>query len=191
MISKRVVFGVAASMVTALAVTAPVSAQAMGSMKGVSLEARGGFNVPTFKIADVAKAGPSFGVGVGVVVAPRVWLLADGDFGYHGGKAGGPDVHVYHYIGKVGYDVLQPGSSRWSVLVNAGAGALTFDVQAPGAQAKTYFAINVGAKIGYQLTDGVALLLSPQGDIAFTDKTVLGTNNSWVWPFSAGLRFRF
>lgn len=86
---------------------------------------------------------------------------------------------------------MEPGSSRWSVLVNAGAGAMTFDVQAPGAQAKTYVAINVGAKIGYQLTDGVDLLLSPQGDIAFTDEAALGTDNSWVWPFTAGLRFRF
>lgn len=191
MISKRALFGLTAAVVTTLAATAPVSAQDMGTMKRVSLEARGGLNVPTFDIADVARAGPSFGLGVGVAVAPRVWLLADGDFGFHSGKAGGPDVNVYHYIGKVGYDFLQPGSSRWSLLVNAGAGSMTFDVRSPGAPTKTYFAINVGAKIGYRLAEGVDLLLSPQGDIAFTDKAVLGTNNAWVWPFTAGLRFRF
>lgn len=100
MISKRVVFG-AVAVVTVLAGAAPVRAQDMGSMKGVSLEVRGGLNVPTFKIADVAEAGPSFGVGFGVALDRRVWLLADGDFGFHGGKAGGPDVHVYHYVGKV------------------------------------------------------------------------------------------
>ncbi|MDP2479465.1 MAG: hypothetical protein Q8W51_07405 [Candidatus Palauibacterales bacterium] len=68
---------------------------------------------------------------------------------------------------------------------------MTFDIRSPATPTKTYFAINVGARIGYRLSDGVDLLLSPQGDIAFTAKAVLGTNNSWVWPFTAGLRFRF
>lgn len=156
----------------------------------VSLEARGGVNVPTFDIADVAEAGPSFGVGIGVAVTPRWWLMADGDFGFHGGEEGGPDVNVYHYIGKVGYDLVRPGVSRWSFIVNAGAGATTFDVDAPGAESNTYFAINVGAKIAYALTDRLDLLLSPQGDIAFSDEDELGTSDAWVWPFSAGLRVR-
>jgi hypothetical protein len=30
--------------------------------------------------------------------------------------------------------------------------------------------------------------MSPQGDIAFTDEDVLGTDNAWVWPFSVGVR---
>jgi hypothetical protein len=34
----------------------------------------------------------------------------------------------------------------------------------------------------------VSFLLSPQGDIAFTDEDEVGTGNSWVWPFTAGLR---
>jgi len=34
----------------------------------------------------------------------------------------------------------------------------------------------------------VSLLLSPQGDIAFTKQNELGTNNAWVWPFTAGVR---
>jgi len=33
-----------------------------------------------------------------------------------------------------------------------------------------------------------ALLLSPQGDIAFSKEDELGTNNAWVWPFTAGIR---
>ncbi|HKK07246.1 MAG TPA: outer membrane beta-barrel protein [Gemmatimonadota bacterium] len=167
------------------------SAQGMGRAgPPVSLELRGGVPVPTFDIADVAGAGPGFGVGVGVAVAPRVWLMADGDFGFHPGQDPGPDVNVYHYMGKVGYDLVPAGSSRWSLLVNAGAGAMTFDVRAPGAPTKTYFGINVGAKIGYAVTDRLDLLLSPQGDIAFTDADVLGTDNAWVWPFAAGLRLR-
>ena len=72
------------------------------------------------------------------------------------------------------------------MIVNAGAGAMTFNPDGPGSN--TYPAINVGAKIGYRLTPRVQLLLSPQGDIAFTKKGVVGTSNAWVWPFTAGVR---
>ncbi|MDP2479464.1 MAG: hypothetical protein Q8W51_07400 [Candidatus Palauibacterales bacterium] len=56
MMGKRAWFGLATAVLTTLAATAPVSAQDMGSGKRVSLEARGGLNVPTFDIADVASA---------------------------------------------------------------------------------------------------------------------------------------
>lgn len=165
--------------------------QAQSVERRVSIEARGGFNVPTFDIADAVDAGPSFGLGAAVQFAPKLWLMGDVDLGFHSGAdlAGGgeaPDVKVYHYVAKLGYELLSEGQSPWSVIVNAGAGALTFDVD--GAGANTYPAINVGAKIGYRLSPRVHLLLSPQGDIAFTDDADVGTSNAWVWPFTAGVR---
>ena len=165
--------------------------QAQSVERRVSIEARGGFNVPTFDISDAVDAGPSFGLGAAVQFAPKLWLLGDVDLGFHSGAdlAGGgeaPDVKVYHYVAKLGYELLSEGQSPWSVIVNAGAGALTFD--ADGAGANTYPAINVGAKIGYRLSPRVQLLLSPQGDIAFTDDEDVGTSNAWVWPFTAGVR---
>lgn len=170
----------------------PAAAQFVVDVPRVTLEARGGFNVPTFDIADVADGGPSGGVGLGVRLTPRIWFLADADFGFHPGAdleggGEGPDVNVYHYMGKLGLELSRPATSRWSVILNAGAGALTFDVDGTG-ETNTYPAINVGAKIGYQLTPRVALLLSPQGDIAFTDEDEVGTDNAWVWPFTAGFR---
>ena len=166
-------------------------AQAQWAPRRVTVEARGGLNVPTFNISDAVDAGPSLGVGAAVQFAPRLWLMGDVDLGFHpgaslagGGKA--PDVNVYHYVAKLGYELLSPGQSPWSVIVNAGAGALTF---APdGAGSNTYPAINVGAKIGYRLGTRVDLLLSPQGDIAFTKDSEVGTSNAWVWPFTAGVR---
>ena len=155
-----------------------------------TLEARGGFNVPTFDISDAVDGGPSLGVGAGVLIAPRVWLLGDVDLGFHSGAklSGGataPDVKVY--MGKVGYALVSESeASPWSVIVNAGAGAMTFDVD--GGTSSTYPAINVGAKIGYRLSPRLSLVLSPQGDIAFSDEADVGTGNSWVWPFTAGLR---
>ena len=165
--------------------------QAQSVERRVSIEARGGFNVPTFDISDAVDAGPSFGLGAAVQFAPKLWLMGDVDLGFHSGAdlAGGgeaPDVKVYHYVAKLGYELLSEGQSPWSVIVNAGAGAVTFD--ADGAGANTYPAINVGAKIGYRLSPRVQLLLSPQGDIALTDDEDVGTSNAWVWPFTAGVR---
>jgi Outer membrane protein beta-barrel domain len=178
----------------------PAGAAAQGLAGGtaseptVMVEARGGMNVPTFDIADAVDAGPSFGIGAAVRLAPRVYVLGDVDLGFHSGASvpgggGGPDVNVYHYMAKLGYDLIPPSDSRWSLLVNAGAGALTLDVD--GARSHTYPAINVGAKIGYRLTPRLSLVLSPQGDIAFTKEAELGTSNAWVWPFTAGIRAAF
>src|SRR5512141_2414365 len=167
------------------------TARAQWAEHRVAVEARAGVNVPTFDISDAVDAGPSVGLGAAVRFAPKLWLMGDVDLGFHPGAtlAGGgqaPDVKVYHYIAKLGYELLSDRQSRWSVIVNAGAGALTFDTD--GAGSNTYPAINVGAKIGYRLSPRVQLLLSPQGDIAFTNDKDLGTNNAWVWPFTAGVR---
>lgn len=175
--------------VTLLTLPSVALAQAQG--RRVTIEARAGLNVPTFDISDAVDAGPSFGIGAAVQVRPRVYLLGDFDLGFHSGAglAGGasaPDVKVYHYMAKVGYELLTEGTSPWSLMVNAGAGAMTFDVD--GADSHTYPAINVGAKIAYRVSPRVSLLLSPQGDIAFSKSDELGTSNAWVWPFTAGLR---
>lgn len=160
----------------------------------VAFEVRGGFNVPTFKIADVAKAGPSFGVGLNYKVGDRLWLIGDADFGYHSGAdlaggGSGPDVNVYHYIAKLGYQVYGRADGKVSLVLNAGAGAMTFSVK--GGDSFTYPAINVGAKLIYSLGNRISFVLSPQGDIAFSKKAEVGTTNSWVWPFAAGLRLNF
>lgn len=167
------------------------AAPAQTSNRRVTLEARGGLNVPTFDVSNAVDAGPSLGLGAALQFAPKLWLMGDVDLGFHSGAdlpggGQGPDVKVYHYIAKVGYELVSEGQSPWSVIVNAGAGALTFDVD--GASSNTYPAINVGAKIGYRLTPRVQFLLSPQGDIAFTDDAEVGTSNAWVWPFTAGVR---
>lgn len=166
------------------------TAQAQDSQRRFTVEARGGFNVPTFDISDAVDGGPSIGAGLGYQVSPQLWLLGDVDLGFHSGAelggVEGPDVKVYHYIAKVGYAVVPEGQSPWSVILNAGGGAMTFDVD--GGASNTYPAINVGAKIAYRLSPRVSFLLSPQGDIAFTDDDEVGTSNSWVWPFTAGVR---
>jgi hypothetical protein len=180
--------GIAFSAALLLAMGTPVAAQDADSR--FTLEARGGLNVPTFDVSDAVDAGPSFGLGVGAQISHRIWLLGDVDLGFHSGAdfggIEGPDVKVFHYIGKIGYALVPEGASKWSVVVNAGGGAMTFDVD--GGASNTYPAINVGAKIAYRLSPRVSFLLSPQGDIAFADEDELGSSTAWVWPFTAGVR---
>lgn len=171
--------------------TLAAASQAQGQ---VVLEVRGGLNVPTFTIADAAKAGPSFGAGLNFKVADRLWVIADADFGFHSGAdlpsgGSGPDVDVYHYMGKLGYQVYGSSNGKVSLILNAGAGAMSFMVDS--GDSYTYPAINVGAKLIFDLGSKVSFVLSPQGDIAFSKADEVGTSTSWVWPFAAGLRIKF
>ena len=179
----------------ALAILAlPASLAAQAPDRPFSFNLRGGLNVPTFDISDVADAGPSFGAGVKVRVSERIFLRGNADFGFHPGAEispgiDGPDVDVFHYVAGVGY-MLTPPESPFYASINLGAGALNFAVDAPGDPSFTYFAINAGGELGYWLNDNVAIFFSPQGDIAFSDEAEVGTDNSWVWPVSAGIEIR-
>lgn len=153
----------------------------------LALEVRGVAVVPTFDIADAADIGPGFGAGLGYRVAEKVSLMADFDMGIHPTPTPNSDINTLHYMAKVGYDVFV--GERVTVTANLGAGVVQFGGDLP--ETKSYFAINAGAKIAVALSDAVDLLISPQGDIAFTKEAELGTTNAWVWPFGAGLRFRF
>jgi hypothetical protein len=168
------------------------AARAQAPMPKLFVEGLGGAVVPTFDIADVAKTGPMFGAAIGYQLSPRWVLIGEFDYGKHKDKAtSSVDITTLHYIAKLGYSFTGQRAQGWEALVNLGAGAVSFDVKAPGASTKTYFAINAGAKIAYNFNRSVAFVVSPQGDIAFSKKADLNTTNAWVWPFSAGLRFRF
>jgi hypothetical protein len=175
--------------VTALAaLTLGLATVAAAQDRRFAIEARGGVNVPTFDIADVAESGPSFGAGVSYRLSSTLWLIGDVDFGSHDVKGTSTQIDVNHYIAKLGYELTAGTTGPWSVILNAGAGAMTFD---GGAASYTYPAINVGAKIAYRLGAQIALVLSPQGDIAFGKESEIGTTNAWVWPFAVGLRVTF
>lgn len=183
--TKITAFAVAAAV---LIPAAPAAAQTPST---VFVEALGGAAVPTFDIADVAKTGAAFGAAVGVRLHPRWVLMGEFDYGMHKDKATGDvDINTLHYIGKLGYSLTGPREQGWEAIVNLGAGAVSFDVEGAD-ESLTYFAINAGAKLSYQFNRNFALVLSPQGDIAFTDEADLGTDNAWVWPITAGLRINF
>ena len=172
-----------------LALTARLTAQEPATTFFV--EGLGGAMVPTFSIADVAKTGWALGAAVGYRLNPRWVLIGEFDYGRHKDKAtGSSTIKTLHYIAKLGYSLTGPRERGWEATVNLGAGAVGFDIQG-APKTHTYFAINAGAKIAYNFNRSFALVLSPQGDIAFSKKSELTTTNAWVWPFTAGLRANF
>ncbi len=185
--------------VATLAAAAPLHAQApapaTSSERGgaalprMFVEGLAGAVVPTFDIANTAKTGAMFGAALGYHLSPRWVLMGEFDYGHHKDKATGEvTINTLHYIAKVGYSLTGQRERGWEALVNLGAGMVGFDVS---GTTKTYPAINAGAKITYNFSRSFGLLISPQGDIAFTKEAEIGTTNAWVWPISAGLRIRF
>lgn len=188
---------VAAAAFALLALSAG-AAEAQRPERPVVLEARGGVAVPTFDISDLADIGPAFGATIGYFATDRVLVFGEGDFGFHSGAdidgttESLSDVNVYHYMAKVGYVVYQSPDGKLRILVNAGAGAMTFDPDVEGAGSNTYFAINAGGKLYYNFAEQVGFVFSPQGDIAFTSEDDGFTGSTgWVWPFSAGVFVNF
>ena len=80
-----------------------------------AIEARGGLNVPTFDIADVAESGPSFGAGVSYRLSSTLWLIGDVDFGSHDVKGTSAQIDVNHYIAKLGYDLIARPAELYSL----------------------------------------------------------------------------
>jgi hypothetical protein len=154
------------------------------------VEALAGAAVPTFDIADVATTGAAFGAAIGYRLTPRWVLMGEFDYGMHKDKpTENVDINTTHLIGKLGYALTAPSTKGWDVIINLGAGVVNFDVD--GAEGNSYFAINAGAKLAYSFSPSLDLVLSPQGDIAFTKENELGSSTAWVWPITAGLRISF
>ena len=172
-----------------LALATPARGQTVSRL---FLEVRGGAVVPTFDIADVATTGGGYGGTLGYHLNNRFTVLGEFDTGLHQDKATSTvDITTRHYMAKLGYQLTPSRDIGWDVAVNLGAGAVSFKADVPNASTDTYFAINAGAKITYNFSARIGLVLSPQGDIAFSDKNTLGSSTAWVWPFSAGLRIKF
>ena len=154
------------------------------------VEGRVGMAVPTFDIADVATSGTAFGGTLGYRLGDRMTLMGEVDFGMHKDEPTETvDIQTRHYMAKLGLRVAGSEAGKWDVSLNLGAGAVTFAIE--DGPSYTYPAINAGAKIAYRFSPSLALVVSPQGDIAFTDEDELTTTNAWVWPVTAGLRITF
>lgn len=172
-------------LIIAVAAIAMFPVASMAQERGVSFEIRGGLNVPTFDIADVADAGPSFGGGINIPLNEKWGIRGGMDAGFHDADADGDvTITVIHWIAGLEYRYL-PDSNPWLVAVNLGAGAMMFDIE--DGDSFTYPAINVGGRLGYAVSPMVDLFASIQGDIAFSDEDEVTTDNAWVWPLAVGV----
>jgi hypothetical protein len=178
------------ALTTAALLAGATVGQAQDSPPKLFIEGLAGAAVPTFDIADVATTGGAFGATIGYRLSPRWVLMGEFDYGMHKDKPTETvDINTTHLIGKLGYVVSPAMAGKWEVLLNLGAGVVNFDVD--GAEGNSYFAINAGAKVAYNFNRSLALVLSPQGDIAFTKENELSTSSAWVWPVTAGFRISF
>ncbi|HLS48208.1 MAG TPA: hypothetical protein VK012_06785 [Gemmatimonadales bacterium] len=171
----------------------PLAAQLDGAAPAsrAFVEARVGGAIPTFDIADVADMGLDLGATIGYHLAPNWVLMGAFDYGMHKDEPTGDiDIKTMHFIGAVGYSLTGPRERGWEAAINLGGGIMRIDSDA-AADVHTYPAINAGAKIAYNVNRAVAVVLSPQGNIAFSDEAEVGTSNSWVWPVTAGVRVKF
>lgn len=188
------------NLIVVAAASGLLATSAAAQDSGVMIEGHGGIALPTFDIADVADLGPVFGGGIWYSPVGQRWAVgAEADFGFHSGADDQTDltglsepidVNVYHFMGKAGYVVYTSADGKFSLMLNAGAGVMMFDVDAADADTETYFAINAGAKLMYMVADRVNIVFSPQGDIAFSKEEDVFTDNSWVWPITAGLQLK-
>lgn len=185
----------------ALALVLASPALAQRPEKPFQVQARAGYNLPTGDLADFVDGAFGFGASIGYYFTPKWVVMGEFDYGSHSYKddldpefaLGDAKEDVMHFMGKIGYVLFQSADGKLKILVNAGAGGMNFNFKPDqgDSESTTKFAINAGAKLFYNFTPSIGLVVSPQGDIAFTDEAEDGMSSKWVWPFTAGLAFNF
>ena len=180
--------GLAALMLTVLAASA-AAAQTTHN----AVEVRGGVAVPGFDFADVAKPGPTFGVGYRYNPTGGVWVMFDADYSSQPAADDGIKTTVVHLIGKVGIDLVDR-ANPFSFILNVGAGVMLFDFdrETTPFDNKTYFGSNIGAKAGYAVSRSITIYLNAQADMAFSETSgAIPTSNAWIFPLTVGLAYGF
>ena len=91
--------------IVTLTLTAFATSAAVGQTTHNAVEVRGGVAVPGFDFADVAKPGPTVGVGYRYNPTGGVWVMFDADYSSQPAADDGIKTTVVHLIGKLGIDL--------------------------------------------------------------------------------------
>jgi len=152
---------------------------------GWTIDGRGGIAVPAGDLADLAVegVGPTFGLGVGYYVHPRVALRIDGDVDFLSGDEGtggatGPDITLFHYNAGAEVELTRPGAGPWDVTANG------------------------GLKVGHDVNRNVNVFVGGQWYLQFTEEAdtqpvaeLAGLTESFdsasTIPLYAGLKLKF
>lgn len=169
--------------VAALLALHPGAAAAQSSVPTVDLSVRGGVSMPTGDLAEITDVGPAAGADVAFWINDRIAVSVDASVDMLRGDDRSdllPDIQLWHYGGGLQARLIPP-SSPVSIKLLGGAGATGFrtnhfEPAGPGARdriSETYFALNGGAEVGYEMTDQIDLSLRGGAFFTFTDETDL------------------
>jgi hypothetical protein len=163
--------------VAALMLIHPADARAQGRF---SFDAHGGIAVPAGELSEFTEVGPAFGVGIAYWLNPRVAVRADFNTSLLNGKdsdatgPAGPDADLLHVDVGLEYNLTGPEASPWTFAISGGAGASALEVDdVQGVLAdfdETYFALNGGLRIAYELSRNVSIDFVGRWYLTFTDK---------------------
>ena len=192
--------GIAAIAALGFLAAGAVPAQAQGMTDDGSkwsVEGRAGIGVPVGDFSDLAVDGvaPTFGLGAGYAVHPRVTLRADGDVEMYGGTSfedglggTGPDISLWHYNAGAEFEVTPP-AGPWKVAANLGVGATTWDTDEFLSQegvsevSDTYFTANGGLRVGYDVARNANVFVGGQWYLQFSDAEALRPLPGVPWGF--------
>lgn len=183
------------------------------------VEGRFGVALPGGDLAEIERAGPVFGGGLGIFFTPRFSARLDVDASFMEGKRldngfEAPGINLVHYVAGLEAVVASPNYLGRSVDIyaNLGAGGTRLEVEAfvaPSglgegqtyASSENYLTATGGLRLGYELSRSLELMISGQAYRVFADPkdtATLGavTNGSsgigsaWAFPITAGMRLR-
>lgn len=208
--TARWAWTVAAASLLGLSAPAGVEAQDRFSFFG-----QGGVAIGVSDLADLTDPGPSLGGGIAYWVTPRVAIRGDFDANLLSGRDAegpgpeGPDIDLFHYSAGVQFALTDRRRSPWNLMVNVAGGGTTIDADpfdANGAVVdftETYFTLNGGLSIGYDVSRSLEVFLEGQWYLAFTDDDetavfhavtpevdVTGFDTASVIPVTLGVRIR-
>lgn len=158
----------------------------------LQFDATGGLGLPAGDLADVADAGPAFGVAFGVGLTENFFLrLRGGAELYDGVDLGGPtgnegindlDLHLIHFQAGGLYYLLprDRNDSPVSLAVEGAVGATNLDVPRVATSVGTdaleieiselYLSTALGVSLGFAVHDQVDLFLEGRGHVVFGDE---------------------
>lgn len=186
------------------------------------LDIRGGLAFPADELKDLYDTGATFGLGVHYRLDDRWTFRVDGDIELYARNnlasptdrdvPQSPELRLWHYNAGLEYRLYSDADDRWSVHVNAGAGATTVDTEEfstgsssgtsfAGQVDQTYFSLNGGLHIDIPVSDNVSIGLGGQAyftafdeedsaPLAALSNEVEPFDVMWTFPISASLRWK-
>lgn len=170
--------------------TAPGTADRTPGRWGVSAGA--GVGLPAGDLADLSDPGFTTGLDLSYRVHPRIALRVGGGVELLPASdelaaiGQGSDLDLWHYDAGVEVALLPPRRSAWSLTLDLGAGASTFDFET-SETTETYFTTSGGLQVGYALTPMLDVYVGGDAHLMFADEEEVGVDTGWSLPVTAGL----